>query len=418
MRILHLSSTDVAGGAARATYRLHAGLKRLGHESRMLVGKKWSEDSSVDALKPPRDLMSRIRRKLRRRKINADFARYAATRPANLEPFSDDRTEFGPAILNQLGTPEIINLHWVAGFLDHESFFAGVPKNIPLVWRLADMAPTTGGCHYDEGCGKFENQCGACPQLGSREENDLSRQVWQRKYDTLRRHGKVHLAATSNWIAAQAKRSSLLRDFPITVIPNGLDTDDFAPRDKAFARATLGMPQDAKIVLFAAESLTVKRKGFGLLLEALAGLHNEPDLLLLSVGSTKSKIESPVRQVNLGRINIDRYLSLAYSAADVFVIPSIQESFGQTVSESLACGTPVVGFATGGMLDMVRPGLTGRTVPVGDTAALRGAIHELLHNPGARQEFSAHCRRIAVAEYSMEAQAAAYVRLYESLIAP
>src|SRR5688572_23350647 len=331
MRILHLSATDVAGGAARATYRLHMGLRRLGHDSRMLVGKKWGEDESVEGIKPPKDLVSRIRRKLRRRRIQADFAKYLPTRPGKLEPFSDDRTEHGPAILRQLTPADVINLHWIAGFLDHESFFAGIPKNVPLVWRLADMAPCTGGCHYDEGCGKFENCCGACPQLGSTDENDLSRQVWQRKYDALGRHGKLHLVATSNWIAQQSRRSSLLREFPVTVIPNGLDVEDFAPRDKNFARDTLGLPQDARIVLFAAESLGVKRKGFALLLEALAGLRDEPNLLLLSVGSTKATVESPVPQVNLGRINIDRYLSLAYSAADVFVIPSIQESFGQTV---------------------------------------------------------------------------------------
>jgi glycosyltransferase involved in cell wall biosynthesis len=385
----------------------------------MLVGKKWSEDATVDGLIPIRDLGTRIKRKLRRRRIQADFAKYVPTRPAGLEPFSDDRTEYGPDLhvqLRQLLPADVINLHWVAGFLDHESFFDGVPKNIPLVWRLADMAPCTGGCHYDEGCGRFENMCGACPQLGSRDENDLSRQMWQRKYDALRRHGRIHLAATSNWIAQQSRRSSLLRDFPVTVIPNGLDTEDFAPRDKRFARETLGLPQNARIVLFAAESLAVKRKGFGLLLEALAGLRDEPDLLLLSVGSTKTAIESPVRQVNLGRINIDRYLSLAYSAADVFVIPSVQESFGQTVSESLACGTPVIGFATGGMLDMVRPGRTGQLVPVGDTAGLRDAIRQMLRDPGALRTHSEHCRRIAVAEYSIEAQAAGYVRLYESLL--
>ena len=415
MRILHLSTTDVAGGAARATYRLHTGLKRLGHDSRMLVGKKWSEDPSVEAVKRPDDLLSRVKRKLRRKRIEADFAQYAATRPPGLEPFSDDRTELCDAVLRQLPPADVINLHWVAGFLDHESFFAGVPKNIPLVWRLADMAPCTGGCHYDEGCGRFENKCGACPQLGSRDENDLSRQVWQRKFDALRRHGKVHLAATSNWIAQQSRRSSLLRDFPVTVIPNGLDTQDFAPRDKTFARDTLGVPRDARVVLFAAESLTVKRKGFGLLLEALKGLQDEPNLLLLSVGSTKTAIESPVPQVNLGRINADRYLSLAYSAADVFVIPSVQESFGQTVSESLACGTPVVGFATGGMLDMVRPGKTGQLVPVGDTAALRDAIRSMLRDPEALRAQSANCRQIAITEYSIEAQAAGYVRLYESL---
>src|SRR5688572_25735272 len=172
MRILHLSSTDVAGGAARAASRLHTGLKRLGHDSRMLVGKKWSEDSTVEAIQPPQDLISRVKRKLRKKKIEADFARYATSRPAGLEPFADDRS---PQRFDEIArglNADVINLHWVAaGFLDHESFFDNVPKHIPLVWRLADMAPCTGGCHYDEGCGRFENKCGACPQLGSRDEN-------------------------------------------------------------------------------------------------------------------------------------------------------------------------------------------------------------------------------------------------------
>src|SRR5688500_15266639 len=120
MRILHLSATDVAGGAARATYRLHTGLKRLGHDSRMLVGKKWGEDPAVEPVNPPQDLLGRVKRKLRRRKIRADFARYARTRPAGLEPFSDDRTEHGQAIVRHVCEAEadVINLHWVAGFLD------------------------------------------------------------------------------------------------------------------------------------------------------------------------------------------------------------------------------------------------------------------------------------------------------------
>jgi glycosyltransferase involved in cell wall biosynthesis len=415
MRILHLSTSDIAGGAARAAFRLHTGLTRLGHESRMLVGKKWSDDPGVEAVKLPQDVFSKLKRKLRKKRIEADFARYADTRPKSLEPFSDDRTEFSEAIIRSLKPADIINLHWVAGFLDHESFFKNVPKDVPLVWRLADMAPCTGGCHYDEGCGKFENRCGACPQLGSNDDNDLSREVWQRKNDALRSHGKIQLVATSNWIAKQSRRSSLLRDFPVSVIPNGLDTNDFAPRDKMFARDTLGVPRDARVVLFAAESLLVKRKGFTLLLDALNGLQDEQNVLLLSVGVMRSQMESPVPQINLGKITMDRYLSLAYSAADVFVIPSIQESFGQTVSESLACGTPVIGFATGGMLDMVRPGLTGQLVPVGDTVALRDAIRSTLRDPDALKAMSEHCRRIALSEYSIEVQAAAYLKLYESL---
>jgi glycosyltransferase involved in cell wall biosynthesis len=421
MRILHVNATDVAGGAARASYRLHTGLKRLGHDSRFFVGKRWSaEDPNTTLFEPPTAIVSRVKRKLRRKRIEADFAKYDSTRPAGLEPFRDDRTENTRAVVEQLKKllpADIINLHWISGFIDHPSFFPALPKNIPLVWRLADMAPCTGGCHYDHDCGRFENECGACPQLGSRDENDLSRQIWQRKNDALRAHGKINLVATSNWIAQQSRRSSLLRDFPVTVIPNGLDTDDFAPRDRRFAREMLGVPQDARVVLFAAESISVKRKGFALLLDALAGLQNDPDLVLLSVGGMKEPIKSPVRQIALGRIGIDRYLSLAYSAADVFVIASLQESFGQTVSESLACGTPVIGFATGGMLDMVRPGETGQLVPVGDVAALREAIRSMLAIPNVREQFSARCREIAVNEYSMHAQATAYVRLYESLIA-
>src|SRR5688572_10225622 len=113
MRILHLSATDVAGGAARATYRLHTGLKRLGHDSRMLVGRKWSEDATVDAIQPPRDLVGRVKRKLRRKRIQADCARYAATRPAGLEPFADDRSEHRFDDIARRLDADIINLHWV-----------------------------------------------------------------------------------------------------------------------------------------------------------------------------------------------------------------------------------------------------------------------------------------------------------------
>ena len=173
----------------------------------------------------------------------------------------------------------------------------------------------------------------------------------------------MHLVGTSRWIAAEAKRSSLLRRFPSTIIPNGLDTADFSPRDKAVAREKLGVPPDAKVVLFVAESSAIKRKGFDYLSAALEKMKARSDLFLLSVGSGKPNVPD-LPQLHLGRISDDRKLSEIYSAADVFVIPSLQESFGQTVTESLACGTPVVGFNTGGIPDMVRPGITGYLAPV------------------------------------------------------
>lgn len=420
MRIVHLASSDVTGGAARAASRLHFGLRRLGVDSKMLVGKQACFDPSILRFRPPKDVASRVRRTLRRRRIRTDFAQYAPTRPPGYDRFSDDRTEDGGALLGQVPPCDLINLHWVAGFLDHESFFPGAP-NVPLVWRLADMAPLTGGCHYDAGCGKFTARCGACPQLGSRDDNDLSRQIWTRKHNaiSLLPPGRLTMVATSNWIAGEARRSSLFGKLPIHVIPNGLDTADFAPRDKRFARETIGLPADANVVLFAADTVTERRKGLALLLEALFGLRSDvKNLVLVSVGHGKPPVDASIRHEHLGSINNDRYLSLIYSAADAFVIPSIQESFGQTVSESLACGTPVVGFATGGMLDMVRPGETGRLVPVGDVTGLREAIRDVLRDDDARWHMSQRCRAVAVAEYSMETQAKSYLRLYESLLAP
>ena len=416
MRIVHLSTSDIGGGAARAAFRLHTGLVRLGVDSKMIVLKKQSTDPLVTKFVFPNDLPTKISRSWHARKIKRDFQPCQPTLPAGFELFSDDRSETGRDLLRQIPPCDIINLHWVAGLVDHETFFAGVPKNIPLVWRLADMGAMTGGCHYDGGCGKFTAQCGACPVLGSTIENDLSQQIWQRKHHALAHidSSRMHLVGTSRWIAAEARRSSLLGRFASTIIPNGLDTDDFAPRDKGFARDTLGIPRDKKVVLFVADSSAIKRKGFDQLAEALRLLRDRSDLFLLSVGGRDSNgVELP--QLHLGRISNDRMLSIIYSAADVFVIPSLQESFGQTVTESLACGTPVVGFNTGGIPDMVRPGITGYLAKVGDSIELAAAIGKVIENPEAYKKMSQQCRQIAVTEYSLEVQARNYLNFYQGL---
>ncbi|MEA2708291.1 MAG: hypothetical protein QOF78_892 [Phycisphaerales bacterium] len=429
MRIVHLSTSDSGGGAFRAAFRLHTGLKRLGHQSKMLVMRKASGDDDVIALRPRQDFFGRLRRKILARRIWRDYDKYRPTLPPGIEPFSDDRSEHAGEIVRQLPDCDVINLHWVGGFLDHESFFAAYPKQVPLVWRMADMGAMTGGCHYTQGCERFTQKCGACPQLGSRDEHDLSRDVWTRKNRALSsiaalaetprvaRPAELHVVGTSQWIADEAKRSSLLGKFPISVIPNGLDIEEFAPRDKGFSRDLWNIPRDAKVVLFAAESIANVRKGFRHLADALAGMTNTENLLLVSVGGGKCELPAGLRHLALGKVSNDRMLSTIYSAADVFVIPSLQESFGQTVIESLACGTPVVGFASGGIPDMVRPGETGWLAPTGDTNALRERIVEALSDASKRAGMGARCRAVAVEEYALDVQARAYAKLYETLLA-
>ena len=419
MRVVHLSTSDSNGGAARAAFRVHTGLKRLGHDSTMLVYRAGSKDPSVNKYKPQPGLLPRLRRSLRARRIETDHRKYDATRPVGFELFSDDRSPTASELIPQIQPCDLINLHWVAEFVDHEHVLPRLPKDVPIVWRLADMAPLTGGCHYTAGCEKFTARCGACPQLGSNDEHDLSRDIWTRKSNALAPLvGRMHLVGTSKWIASESRRSSLLKQFPVTVIPNGLDTREFTPRDKGFSRDLWDVPRDAKVILFIADSLENKRKGFSYVVEALSGLAGSvAKPFLVSLGNLKSKLDLPVQHVNLGRINNDRLLSLVYSLADVFVMPSLQESFGQTVTESLACGTPVVAFDGGGPTDMVRPGVTGWLAKCGDAAALRGAIVSALSDDATRAKMSENARRVAVEEYSLETQAAAYVRLYERLIA-
>lgn len=418
MKVVHVITTDGGNGAAIGAYRLHCGLRRFGIDSKMFVAEKRTADPDVIAFQPSRELAARLRRRVRSTMIARSLARHRRPRSADAETFSDDRSPHGAEVLSQLPDADVVNVHGMLNFIDYRPFLSRVPAERPVVRTLRDMSFFTGGCHYSGGCDRYTRSCGACPQLNSGIERDVSRRIWARKraaFDAVAA-GRLHLVAISDWIAGEARRSTLLRDFPITVIPNAVDTEVFCPRDRAFARHVLGISRSARVVLFVAEPITRRLKGFGPLVEALEGLRAMPDLLLVSVGSGHPPVTMNVPYLNLGRVAQERLLSLIYSAADVFVIPSFQEAFGKTAIEAMACGTPVIGFAVGGILDSVRPGVTGLLVPVGDVGALRTAIAELLGDPAAAARMAASSRRVAVEEYGLDAQARRYADVYRSLL--
>ncbi len=415
MRVVHLSTRDTQGGAAGSAYRLHNGLLEAGVHSRMYVRSKHSDDSTVLEHDVRNGFMDRIRRRLHREKMQFDFRRYRETRPDGLEPFRDDRTSYWLHDVSALN-PDIINLHWVANFVDYRHFFQECVGSTPVVWRLSDLNPFTGGCHYDQGCGKYRSVCGACPQLGSTNPSDLSRAIWNRKkeaFDVLGSN-QLHFVAQSEWIKDQVKASPLTGRFPATVIPNGLDTDLFRPRDTTGLRNALGIPQEDRVVLFVADYET-PRKGFDLLVDALEKLRVE-DVTLLSVGSSQPGMDTALPHLHLGRIESDPLLSAFYSFADVFIIPSRQDNLPNTVLESMASGTPVVGFNTGGIPDMVRPGETGWLAETGDVQALRESIKTALSDEEARKRMGKHCREVAKDEYALEVQARRYRQLYQHLV--
>jgi glycosyltransferase involved in cell wall biosynthesis len=417
MRVLHLSTRDISGGAARAAYRLHRGLRFLGVQSSMFVLQRRSDDPTVIRFKRPKDPIRRLRRDLRRERIKRSFESYRTSRPGGLEPFSDDRTHFGSNVLRQLSPCSVIHLHWIAGFIDYQALRTVIRRKAAVVWTFHDMNPFTGGCHYDDGCGRWRESCGACPQLGSTDPEDLSYKIWQRKREIFSRidPGHLSLVAPSRWLAGEVKRSSLLGKFSVSVIPYGLDTDVFTPQQQCIARDVLGVPANARTILFVSDSLSTRRKGMDILTRALREMLPAQNLFFLSLGSDAPQMDIPIPHLHLDYVKNDQQLALVYSAADVLVLPSVQDNLPNTALESLACGTPIIGFAVGGLPDIVRHGVNGLLVPAGDLVALVAAIKELLIAPARYREMSSSCRRVAVEEYSLEIQARRYIELYNQL---
>jgi glycosyltransferase involved in cell wall biosynthesis len=418
VKILHISTADNGGGAARSAYRLHDGLRRSGQHSRMYVLDKYTNDPWVTRFQSSHRRIDWIARNARRLRLNLSHRRYAKTSPPEQTFFSEDRTPFYGDACRQMPETELINLHWVAGFLDLGAFFAWLRPGMPLVWTLHDMGIFTGGCSQDLGCGKFTQQCGACPQLGSSDESDLTRDVWRRKkkyYSTL--HSKrLHIVTPSRWLGEQVKRSPLLSRFSRSVIPYGLDLEVFKPRDRHFSREVLGIPQDAKVILFVSNGLHTHLKGFKHLVGALEGVSSSSGIFLLCLGFGSSPAIEQFPHAHIPSMTNDRSLSMVYSAADVFVLPSLADNLPNTMLEALACGTPVVGFATGGIPDGVRPEVTGLLAKTGDSAELRAAILKILNNDARRAEMSANCRRVAVAEYDLSLQTSRYVEIYKEML--
>jgi glycosyltransferase involved in cell wall biosynthesis len=384
----------------------------------MLVAERRTQDPGVMRANLSRSWGARVERNFRRLEVQWSASRYLSSKPAGTTFFSDDRTEYASGLVPQLPDCDVVNLHSVAGLVDYPTFFPALPPRLPLVWTLHDPNPFTGGCHNHGACPGCRHECGHCPVLGSTQEKDLSRAIWRRKkraYSYIP-EGRLHVVAPSRWLAAECRQSVLLGRFPVSVIPNGLDTTDFRPRDRAVAREVLGIKRDSKVVMFVAGNIGDPNKGLSLLLEALAPSPANGGIHLLSVGRGSDFPGVRLPRTNVGFIEGDRVLSWIYSAADIYVTPTLMDNLPNIVMESMSCGTPVIGFEVGGVPEMVHDGVSGFLVPKGDVAGLRQAILRVLNNPTLRAEMSENCRRIAVQVYDEKVQARRYLALYESVL--
>lgn len=415
MKILHIATHDNFGGAARAAYRQHLALRGAGMDSRMLVRHKHTDDPNVQIFTGHRDLPSRVERTLRRGWVNHCEKQSRANGKIGL---TDPRADLLRSAVVEMAAADVINIHKTEHFADIPALLASLPAEKPVVITLHDLSPITGGCDYPGNCGRFTNNCGRCPLLDSRQENDYSRHIFRMRQSAYGTRAQEHFSfvANSHWTLENARRSGLTAGRRSEVIHYGLDQGVYQPENRAIAREALGIKADEAVICFAAHNLDYQHKGGAQLAEALAALKFDGPIHLLTMGSGRIQAPPQFKHTHFGRIENDPLQSLIYRAADVFVIPSLEEAFGQTALEAVACGTVVAGFAVGGIVDIVRNGLNGLLVGRGDSNALGQAITRLLKDGALRVRWRESCGAWVKERFSFDRNAAAYRALYESLL--
>jgi len=410
MKILLVNTYDIDGGAARAAYRLHEALLASGIDSQMLVQQKSSDDFLVLA---PLSRLTKVINKIKPA-LDSIFIRRYKNRTKTL--FSPSWVFSGNVVqkINDLD-PDIVHLHWVnGGMLRIEDL---LKIKAPIVWTLHDMWAFTGGCHYDELCGAFKKRCGSCKVLNNTNKNDLSRKVYNRKKNTYARIKDLTIVGVSQWLANSARESSLFKNNRVINLPNPLDTSRFKPADIALSRDLWKLPQGKKLILFGAMGSTSDpRKGFHELSSALNGIVRD-DIEFVVFGSSRplNPPELGCKVHYIGTLSDDVSLVTLYSAVDVMIVPSLQEAFGQTASEAMACGTPVVAFGHTGLLDIVDHKKNGYLAKPLDTADMANGIEWVLDN-SKYDELCVNARDKVIREFDSNIVAVKYIQLYKEIL--
>lgn len=415
MRIVHLSTSDV-GGAAIAAINLHRALLEAGMHSDLLTLRKTRDDVPRHALVDPFALggprpWNWIRFKARRAlekaglvedRNNQPVNRHLQGRPAGREIFTLPYSWFDILDHPLVRQADLIHLHWVSyGMIDVERFFTRC--STPVVWTMHDMNPFTGGCHHADECTGYRDACAACPQLA---DHSRAQAWWSAKQRGLAAipTDRLQVVAPSAWLAGRAQGSSLMRGRHVSIIPNGFDTNVFRPMDRAEARRRLGLPADARIVLFNAFDADSPRKGMPLLVPALESMGGQAMLLCLGGATVSDRL--PGARYS-GHLSDPAQVALHYNAADVFVLPSQAENLPNTICEAHLCGTPVVAFDVGGIpeqVDATNGVLVGERTP----HALHQALEQALSTTYDRDRMA----RTAAARYDQRRVAEAYRALY------
>jgi glycosyltransferase involved in cell wall biosynthesis len=418
MKIALINKSIDSGGAAIACHRLMIALNRNDNVEAKIVAQDYS---GVDS-----NIISTSHTHLKKA---FNFSRFVWERLCFLPYEESKKVRFAFSIANTgedisklkvIQDADIIHLHWInQGFLSLKELKKLFHLGKPLVWTLHDMWPYTGGCHYSGNCIYFKNQCGNCFYLRKPSTSDLSNKIFRKK-EKLYSGSPLTFVGCSKWMTEQSKESTLLKNFRIESIPNSIDIELYSPGNKIQARQSLGLPIDKKLLLFGAANIFDKRKGFNYLLQSLEIIKsNYPQLAkemhCFIFGKAKHPYFVPLTSTNVNYVGSQDQMVELYRAADVFVLPSLQDNLPNTVMEAMSCGLPVVAFNTGGLPEMVKHKVNGYLADTGDSKDLADGIQFILSET-QYSEFQKSARDKVLSSYHPEIIAGNYLKLYNELL--
>ena len=410
--VLHLSTYDANGGAARGAYALHRALLGQGFDSSMRVARKATDDPTVHGLTGTGDLRFRLAQRTDRQIWRLQRSPTRSWRsPARVGSLSADEINSSSA--------DVVNLHWVTnGFLSIAEI-GRISK--PIVWSLYDMWPFAGTEHYGNDGPAARWRAGYTRHNRPSDESgvDIDRRAWESK----RRHWTrpMSIVAASTWLRDCAATSALFRDWPVAQVPHVIDCEAFRPGDMAAARAALGLPQDRPLVLFLSSAgIGDRRKGWDLLDTALVRVRrHHPTVEVVVVGSPASDqgttSGAPIHWH--AAVNGDNALATLYRAASVTAVPSREDNMPLTAMEAQSSGRPVVAFRIGGLPDIVAHHQTGFLAEPFDTDGLADGLIQAIDDSLHDGAWATAARRRAMSTWSSEQVVTRFADIYRQALA-
>ena len=405
IKVLHINYSDIKGGASIAVKRIHDAQKKIDIDSKIVVAEKYLDLKDIVGPKSTfEEVKWKVLNSINRKIENLEKKERYDSNSYNLIPNNFIKK------LNKMNC-DIINLHWIGGNLIPIKDLKKINK--PLVWTLHDMWPYTGSEHYTKSFRFVEgyNKNNKPKELRG---YDVEKYCWSLKKKYYPKNLKI--IATSNWQLENAKKSFLLKDKKLYKIPYPINFNFWRPIKKSIARNILNIPENKKLILIGSERIDLERKGYNLI-DSILNIVDNNNTLLIVFGRNSKKLEkiNKFNKIYFDEISPNSQdLKILYSACDLFLAPSIQESFGQTVLEAASCCLPSICFENNGISEIIDHKINGYIAKEGDTEDFAKGIEWCLQN--LKQEDMEKNLKVLKAKFSSEIIAEEYKKFYSSII--